>query len=183
MASPVGDRHGDFCHLANLWLGLYSARTPGLKGGTESTVILDELNEVQPDVHLRVRPEFGGQTDKHGNFIGGCPELVLEVAITSKNYDIGPKLSAYEAAGALEMIVIAIHPNEIFWHSRDESQFVRIAPDADGIYRSRHFPGLWLNPTALFAEALPAMIETLEQGLASPEHAAFVAALEAKRTS
>ncbi len=54
--------------------------------------------------------------------------------------------------------------------------------DPDGIYRSETFPGLWLDARALYAEDLQRLIEVLDQGLATPEHAAFAAKLaEARR--
>ena len=54
---------------------------------------------------------------------------------------------------------------------------VRVPEDADGLYRSRCIPGLWLDPRALLAYNGPALIAALEQGLATAEHAAFVARL------
>jgi hypothetical protein len=57
-----------------------------------------------------------------------------------------------------------------------------LRPGPDGIYRSKVFPGLWLDAEAIFSEDLDRLIEVLEQGLATPEHAAFTAKLaEAKR--
>ena len=44
--------------------------------------------------------------------------------------------------------------------------------------RSEVFPGLWLQPTALWPGDLAAMLATLQQGLASPEHTALVAQLQ-----
>jgi hypothetical protein len=38
---------------------------------------------------------------------------------------------------------------------------------------------LWLDSQALFAEDLDRLIEVLDQGLATPEHASFVAKLAA----
>jgi Uma2 family endonuclease len=181
MPSPVGDRHGDFCYLAITWLGTYSARTPGIKGGTESSIAIDDREELQPDVHLRISPEAGGRTHKQGNMIGGCPEFVLEVANSSKSIDLGLKLLAYERAGALTYIVFAIDPDEIFWHVREGNRLIRINPDPDGIYRSKSFPGLWLDPIALLAEDAPAVLATLERGLATEAHANFVADLEARK--
>ena len=53
--------------------------------------------------------------------------------------------------------------------------------DEDGTLRSRAFPGLWLDPAALLAGDIAAVLATLERGLASPEHAAFVAELAGRR--
>jgi hypothetical protein len=65
--------------------------------------------------------------------------------------------------------------------SRD-GKLVRIPPDPDGIYRSVVFPGLWLDPKALLDRDLNGLIATLDRGVASAQHAEFVARLESART-
>jgi hypothetical protein len=50
--------------------------------------------------------------------------------------------------------------------------------EADGIFRSRVFPGLWLDADAVLANQRKRVLAILEQGLATPEHASFVAKLE-----
>ncbi len=179
--SPVGDRHEEVHRGAVLWTAVYELRTPGIKGGLDGSTALDDVSEVQPDTCLRIKPEHGGQTRKLGNIIGGCPELVVEVASSSRAIDLGPKLADYERGGALEYVVLAVNPDEVYWHVRQGGRLVRIPPDPDGLYRSKAFPGLWLDPVALFAYDLPAMIATVDRGLASPEHVEFVARLAAIR--
>ncbi len=39
------------------------------------------------------------------------------------------------------------------------------------------FPGLWLDPAALMRKDFAGVLDVLERGLASPDHAAFVARL------
>ncbi len=51
--------------------------------------------------------------------------------------------------------------------------------EADGTLRSRVFPGLWLDPAALWAGDAAALLATLQRGLANPAHAAFVERLRA----
>jgi Uma2 family endonuclease len=182
MPSPVGDRHSDVTFLAINWLGHYSIATPGVKGGTEASTALDDLAEVQPDALLRILPERGGQTRKHGNIIAGAPELVVEVANSSRAKDLGPKLADYERAETQEYIVFAIDPDEVFWHVLREGRLIQISPDPDGVYRSTIFPGLWLDPVALLENNGPALIATLDRGLATEEHVAFVARLAAARS-
>jgi hypothetical protein len=48
------------------------------------------------------------------------------------------------------------------------------------MYRSQVFPGLWLDPHALFDDDSERLFATLDRGLATPEHAAFVADLAAR---
>ncbi len=49
----------------------------------------------------------------------------------------------------------------------------------DGIIRSEVFPGLWLDPAAVLARDGARLVAVLQEGLASPEHAAFVERLAA----
>ena len=49
-----------------------------------------------------------------------------------------------------------------------------LKPDADGLIRSEVFPGLWLHVEALLQGNLAEVLSALQQGIASPEHAAFV---------
>jgi Uma2 family endonuclease len=178
----VGFRHASYNATITGLLGVYESRTPGIKGGLHASTALDFLSEVHPDVLLRVKPERGGQSYDIDDIIGGAPEFVAEVADESRVIDLGPKLGDYERAGTLEYLVFALDPDEVFWHVRHERKLVRIPPDDDGLYRSRAFPGLWLDPDALIADDGLALIATLERGMATPEHAAFVARLADIRT-
>jgi hypothetical protein len=60
-----------------------------------------------------------------------------------------------------------------------DDSFVEGAPGPDGTYRCEVFPGLWLDPAALLAGNVPQLRAVLDAGLATPEHAAFVARLGA----
>ncbi len=181
MPSPVGDRHSETVFLTTLWLGRYAASTPGVKGSSEGSTALDDTIEVQPDIAVRILPEFGGKPHRRGDLYRGAPDLVVEVAMSSRSYDLGSKRAAYERAGVLEHLVILPITREISWHVLRDGRLVRIAPGPDGLYRSDAFPGLWLDPGALFDEDAAALLATLERGLASAEHGAFVARLAAAR--
>lgn len=114
----VGFRHADANASLVCWLGLYKIRTPGVEAGSHASTALDDLGEVHPDVLMRIAPDRGGQTLDVDDIIGGAPELVVEVAEDSKAVDLGPKLDDYERAGTLEYIVLAIDPDEVYWHAR-----------------------------------------------------------------
>ena len=179
MASPLGRSHGRSSILVSTWLGTYSFSTPGVAAYDNASAALDDQNEVQPDLSLRIEPGFGGQSRDLGAIIGGAPELVVEVSDSSRRLDLGPKLLAYERAGVIEYIVFAVAPAEVFWFARRDGRLVRIKPDADGLHRSIAFPGLWLDPVGLLNRDGPELLAALGRGLASPDHAAFVARLAA----
>jgi hypothetical protein len=53
------------------------------------------------------------------------------------------------------------------------NQDVPLEPGEDGVIRSRVFPGLWLDVTALLNDDMAKVLALLRQGLASPEHREF----------
>ena len=55
--------------------------------------------------------------------------------------------------------------------------------DARGVIRSAVFPGLWLDVPALLAERTKEVLSTLQDGIASDEHAEFVRRLQAQAES
>jgi Uma2 family endonuclease len=179
--SPVRQRwHGrPHGHLIT-WLGQYEAGTPGVEMGDNSTVRLDLDNEPQPDALLLIAPERGGQTriDADG-YIAGAPEFIAEVASSSASYDLHAKLHAYRRNGVREYLVWRVLEQEIDWFILRAGQFERLPLGPDGVLRSEVFAGLWLDPAALVRSDLSGVLAVVQQGMLSPEHAAFVARLSA----
>ena len=180
----IGIVHGDSSAACIYCLGLYKMGTRGVRSLGSTTLILGPRSELQPDASLLIRPEFGGQSSEAGGFIRGAPELVVEIADKATRYvDLGPKLADYGRAGVQEYVVRALDPDEVLWFRHVDGSLKRVVPDADGLYRSVVFPGLWLDPVALLAGDLPRLEQVVGQGLATPEHAAFVARLAANRAT
>ena len=82
------------------------------------------------------------------------------------------KRDDYARYGVLEYLVLSLRENRLHWFDLRAGQ--ELQPDADGIYRIRCFPGLWIDGAALVARDGRRLLEVLNQGLAAPEHAAFV---------
>jgi Uma2 family endonuclease len=182
MPSPMRQDHGGTSQVVAGWFFYYRWKTLGIPGEDGSTVKLDLQGEPQPDHVLRIPAELGGQThvDEHG-YIVGAPELVVEVARSSRDYDLKQKKADFEGAGVREYVVVELQPDRVHWFIRRRKHFQVLRPGRDGIYRSEVFPGLWLDPEALYAEDLERLMHVLNQGLATPEHAAFVAKLAEAR--
>ncbi len=129
MPPMLGSDHGD-SHVPIVGIFfLYQSVTPGVRANIESTTVLNDRNEVQPDCSLRILEAFGGQTRTIPEWIEGAPELVVEIARSSRSIDLGPKLEEYRRAGVREYVVLAIDPDEVFWHERSGQSFVPMAPD------------------------------------------------------
>ncbi|MEX0717283.1 MAG: Uma2 family endonuclease [Planctomycetaceae bacterium] len=173
--SPLRVDHGEYHGDINAWLWLYRARTPGARLRDNATAILDEESEPQPDSALVIDPALGGQTSINDKgYSVGPPELVVEIATSSAAYDLYEKRNDYERAGVGEYVVVLVLEEDIRWFALEGDKFTAIAADEKGVFRSRIFPGLWLDAPALFRGDAPAMLNALEAGLATPEHAAFV---------
>jgi hypothetical protein len=181
MPSPVGPEHARAHVPALVWLSYYEEKTPGVEVLDNTSTVLGPRSEPQPDAQLRIVAECGGRTQTDRRFVHGVPELLAEVSHATGYTDLGPKLEDYERAGVLEYVVRALEPDEVLWHVWENGRFVTAAPDADGLFRSRVFPGLWIDPAALVARDTRRLRAVLDQGLATPEHAASVARLAVAR--
>src|SRR5271166_5415094 len=126
---------------------------------------------------LRVLPECGGRTSNEQGFVRGAPELIIEVSKATRYVDLGPKLADYEQAGVLEYLVRALDPDEVFLFQQEQGTLIERPLDADGLYRLTSFPGLWLDPQALLAGDTRRLRAMVDLGLATTEHAEFVARL------
>ncbi|MEW6491712.1 MAG: Uma2 family endonuclease [Cyanobacteriota bacterium] len=157
------------------WLGNYEAMTPGVALGVEPTVRLDIDNEPQPDAVLLIMPEAGGQARlSDDDYLEGAPELVVEIAASSVAIDLHAKKQAYRRNGVKEYIVWQVLDQTISWFYLDKGEYLDLPTDTDEIIRSRAFPGLWLAVTKLLAGNMQRVLAVLQEGVQSPEHAAFV---------
>lgn len=182
MPSPVRyEQHGLPHFVVITWLGTYCAASPGIRaGGDNTTVRLDFENEVQPDALLRLPPEHGGRSRvTEDDYLEGPPELIVEIASSSAAYDLHDKRRVYARSGVPEYLVVQMYEQRVDWFALREGVYETLPPDEQGIIRSEVFPGLWFLPDALFAEDLSALLAVLQQGLQTPEHAAFVERFQA----
>jgi len=180
MPSPLGYEHGESDRLLSYWLGHYQRFTKGVRGANGATTQFDDYGEPQPDLQLRIPEERGGKSRIENGYVVGPPELVVEISKSSLKHDLGPKRSDYERAGVREYLCVGLDPREIHWFVLRNGRFDELATNATGVYRSEVFPGLWLDPKAFFVEDVEILIATLEQGIATPEHAAFVRRLSGR---
>ena len=181
VASPVrSDVHGSPHLILSMWAGLFVARTPGTDGACDATVRLTPDSEPQPDIMLCIEERHGGraQLDSSG-YLGGPPELVVEIAASSASYDLHDKKAAYADAAIQEYVVWRTLDRAIdCFHLRD-GRYERAPAATDGIWRSEVLPGLWLDCEAAIERDRTGVLDTLEQGLATEAHREFVAQLRA----
>jgi Uma2 family endonuclease len=179
MPPPVSmEEHGGPHFDVITWLGLYRMATPGVRGGDNATLRLPLNNRPQPDAFLIVEPRRGGRVQIIDGYIVGGPELIVEVAATSANYDLTEKLPLYFQNNVGEYVGWRVFDQEIDWFVWRHGQYERLAPSPEGWFKSEVLPGLWLDSAALLRGDMARLAQVAQLGVASPEHAAFVARLQ-----
>jgi Uma2 family endonuclease len=181
VSSPTSPKHGRPHAIVIGWLTVFDAATPGAVALDNVSSVLGARSEPQPDAALLIEAECGGQARIEEKWVVGAAELLAEVAYSSEAYDLHSKRGDYERAGVREYIVVLLRERRVIWFVLRNQQFEELRPDVDGILRSTVFPGLWLDPAALLANDMAKVLDALRQGIATPEHAAFVNHLAAER--
>jgi hypothetical protein len=78
-----------------------------------------------------------------------------------------------------EYITAELLRQRTIWRVLGNGSYVAQTLPADGILRSRVFPGLWLDVAAFWADDGAKILTVLNAGLASEEHQRFVERLAA----
>lgn len=178
MASPLRRSHGFFHPELSVAFCLYKAATPGIELLDNATSILAKENEPQPDLALRILPEWGGQSqNSRDGYVLGASELMAEISHSTRSIDMSLKRVEYKRFGVREYVVLCIEDRELHWFDFRSGRLIK--PNRQGIMRSRVFPGLWIDLQALLNRDTHRIVAVIQQGVASREHAAFVKRLQA----
>ncbi len=182
MSPPISADHGKSTNLLERLLGEYEDATPNTACAGNVSVRLDGKNEYQPDVVLWI--EKGAMSRMKvgpAGLLEGRPELVAEVALSSHAYDLHEKKAVYQRNQVREYIVWEVMDARLHWFSLEDGEYIPLVPrQRDSVPCSRVFPGLWLNTLVLLAGKNRAEVfRTLNRGLKSAEHKAFVQKLAA----
>ena len=178
VASPLKHRHSKRHHFLGSVFAAYEGKTPGVDGGNIATVFLGAASEPQPDLYLRILERCGGQSRmSEDDYVVGAPELVAEIAHSSRSIDLHakPGITSGTACWSTSLPTSATTGSRGLTFARTR-RFPSTPTASCGV---RTFPGLWIDSAALFGNDHDRLMATLQQGLASPEHAAFVQRLAA----
>jgi len=144
-----------------------------------NTQILGPESEPEPDACLFILPDHCGSVYvDEDEYLHGAPELIVEVSSSTESIDLHRKKLDYQKAGVREYVVLALRMQQVFWFLRQRGKYKEVPLPGDGIFRSRMFPGLWLDAEAMLRCLRPGVLAALKQGLATAEHTAFVAKLQ-----
>lgn len=162
VSSPVRARnHGRPHALIMVWLGTYVHRNPGPDLLDNTTVLLDDQNEVQPDACLW-REAPGGPSLTEDDYLQGAPQLVVEIAASSASYDLYEKKEACRRNGVREYVVWRTLDRRIDWFRLRDGAYTPVEPDERGRIESTTFPGLRLDVPKLLAGDLAAVLAALD---------------------
>ena len=155
------------------WLAFYEAATPGVGLADNTTVRLDNDNELQPDALLRV--EQGGQSIiSEDDYVEGAPELIVEIAASSASIDAHQKLKIYRRNNVQEYLIWRVYEQQLDWFRLIEGEYIKLLADSEGIIKSEIFPGLWLDEQSLLTGNLAQVLTILQQGIATVDHQNFI---------
>lgn len=167
LPSPLSRPHASHDGLVQGLLGYYRSRVPGCENLVNATWLMAPNGVSQPDASLRWIREVGGLSKVENNLMVGVPELAVEICLSSRSYDLGPKRALYQSSGVPEYLAILLEEREIQWRVLEHGRFRLLKPHKDGTLRSKVFPGLWLDTEAFWRADLATMFATLDRGLAT----------------
>ena len=134
-------------------------------GGDSTTVRLELDNEPQPDALIIREPSHGGRvvigTD---DYIEGAPELVAEIAASTVSIDLHTKMRVYRRNQVQEYIVWRVEDAAIDWFVLRDGEYVPMTLNAEGVYQSLVFPGLWLDHQGMVTGDAPRVLRVLQDG-------------------
>jgi len=169
MSFPVRYKsHGKPHSEIHGWLFNYVINKTGIEIADNVTLRLDQDNDPQPDLILRIDEASGGRSHvTDDDYLEGSPELIVEIASSSASYDLREKLNVYRRNGVQEYIVWRVYDEQIDWFSLQDEQYVLLQPNENGILESRVFPGLRLNVAAMLSGDLATVLAELNQNAES----------------
>jgi Uma2 family endonuclease len=161
--SPASDRHQDLggwlAALLRHWveakrLGVVRAAPFQMKTGPR-------LPGREPDVLFLGTGHLGRLKTNH---VAGPADLAVEiVSPESRERDSLEKLREYEEGGVREFWLIDPEARLFELRTLEDGRYRLVAPDADGVVRSRVPEGLWLRTDWLWREPLPPLLSILAE--------------------
>ena len=159
LSSPLSEPHSRYEQLLNRWLSRYEDDSPGVAILPNATWLLGD-SSPQPDLAL-IR-ETGG-SHSAGKFRQGPPELVVEICYSSLSYDLGPKLELYRRNGVQEYLAVLLEDQKVQWRALTDGRYDLLEPSGPFL-KSRVFPGLWLDTSALFPPDRKRLLAGIDEG-------------------
>ncbi len=166
-AFTVSNTHADLSYVVSAWTAPYLIANPRLRAGANGTWHLPGQNVPQPDLALWIAEKHGGRVRIVNDYPVGAPELIIEISKTASARDRGSKLAMYREGGVSEYVTVHPKQRKIVWRQLVNGRYHELPADEDGWFRSRIFPGLWLDPEALWTRDLAGLANAVAKGVAA----------------
>jgi Uma2 family endonuclease len=141
----------------------YELATPTVDGLLNVTLIVSPTCEVQPNLVLRLEPEFGGKSLVVNDFLSGGAELLIEIADKPSPVNVSLKPKEFSRSGIGEYLFLGVRDQDArHFSAKSGWEATRMR---EGTWKSVALPGLWLNLTAVFAHDSRKALQTLRRGL------------------
>jgi Uma2 family endonuclease len=145
--SPIGPRHALAVDALTELLVHAAAGRAAVR--VQNPIVLDDSSEPQPDFTLLRKP-WHGYPEAHPR----PPDvyLVIEVADSSLEFDLGAKLELYARAGIREFWVVDLTSNRVLVHrSRGDGRYGSITSvDMSGALQVEALPGVTIAAAQIF---------------------------------
>ena len=173
MPSPVSTEHGVAHVPVIVWLDYYAEKTRGVQVMDNATTILGWKSETQPDGLLRILPAFGGRTSDEGGYVHGGRNWWSRLRRQPGTSISDPNCKSTSGLGFSSTLCSRSIPMRSIGSVKSKASSFEFSIAPDGLYRSRAFPGLWLDPQALLTGDRQRLRDVVDQGCVTQEHAAF----------
>ncbi len=151
--SPASFIHENlFGFLFSLLRSYVEEHQLGIVLGSRTAVELAPDQVYEPDI-LFVRQARSGLVQAKG--LSGAPDLVVEIlSAGTASHDRGAKFRGYERAGVTELWLIDPYgPAGTEFYRLQETHYIPVEPEANGILRSVAITGFWIDVNWLWPQA------------------------------
>lgn len=161
MPSPATDRHQDQVgFLFDLLNGFRCERGGGVVRMGPAVLRLSDQWKPEPDLFVRPGEEAGQPRPP-------CLLVIEILSPSTRDHDMGPKLSVYKASGIPEIWLFDERDRTVIGERRVGDGYRR-EQRTEGRLDSTALPGFWLDVAWLWADPLPNPRRCLERILAGP---------------
>ena len=157
-----------------LCINQYRLSTPGIYVCVHVPVILDDARFV-PGLIAQVNHGRLKQCDATEDGFVGPPNLLLDVFAANELGEFETRKAAFDKAGVIEYVaVIADDDIRCHWLRHNGTDFEEIAPDENGVIKSKALPGLWFSTFHLKRRDWWALGDVIGRGMTRLGHHEFM---------
>lgn len=162
-----------------LCINRYRLSTPGIYVCFHVPAILDDETRIVPGLVAQVNHGRLKQCDATEEGFLGPPNFVFDVFGPDEIEEYESRKASFERFGVTEYVVlIADEHQTCYWNRLEETdsskKFVSVAPDEDGVIKSKALPGLWFSTNAAKERDWWTLVDLVERGITRLGHHEFM---------